>query len=123
MERSARNQTYFFLSFLVVAVPFAYAIIRAIQTSGADLRYLWMALASYAAASAVVAFVRVPQAPALGFGAAVLAAMLTGYLLGARGAAGITIVAMSFALCWVASYMLRVRSRTSVQEPASIGPT
>jgi hypothetical protein len=108
------KQILYLFSFLATAVPFAFGAIRAVQTRGADLRYLWMALASYIAAAAVVAIVHTRQAPALGFGAAALVAMLTGYLLGARGAVGIAIVAMSFALCWVAGYVLRVRARPAV---------
>jgi hypothetical protein len=118
MRRSLRQQGIYILSFLVAAVPFAFALIRAAQT-GSDFRYVWMAVASFMGYAAVIAMGKAraegPNASrgvsVAAFAAATLLAGLTGYLLGARSPAGILIVSIAFALCWAASYALNTLSR------------
>ena len=53
MKRSAHEQLIRALAFIFVAMPFAFASVRAIQT-GNDLRYFWVAGASLFGALAVM---------------------------------------------------------------------
>ena len=102
------------LAFLCALAPFAFGTIRAIQT-GNDLRMLWMAFASGVGAVAVLALGnargRKPGAgrqAAATFVIATLLAGATAYLLGARAAPGIWLVAMVLAVFWAASGALLV---------------
>jgi len=106
------------LSFVFAAIPFAFALIRAIKT-GTDFRYLWMAVAAFVAAAAFVAIERarsrqrdVTTSMPLGvFLVVALVAALTGYLLGARSSVGVWVVSVGFAFCWALSYMVYPFSR------------
>lgn len=106
------------LSFVLAAVPFAFALIRAIKT-GDDFRYLWMAVASFAAAAAFVAIEKergrrrdVTTSMPLGvFIIVAVVAALTGYLLGARSSVGVWLVSVGFAFCWALGYVLYPFSR------------
>src|SRR4029453_2979315 len=53
MTRSNRNWRIYWVSILFAAVPFAFAVVRAIRT-GDDFRYLWVALASLMSALVVM---------------------------------------------------------------------
>ena len=118
MRRSPRKRLFYFLSILFAAVPFAFALLRAFRT-GSDLRFLWMAFASFLGA-AVVAAVRKTRSrkpkgvlalSALVLIIATLLAGLVASLLGAKSIAGVGIVALAFGLCWAASYALNALSR------------
>jgi len=106
------------LSFVLAAVPFAFALIRAIKT-GTDFRYLWMAVAAFIAAAAFVAIEKergrrrnVTTSMPLGvFLIVTVVAALTGYLLGARSSVGVWVVSIGFAFCWALSYMAYPFSR------------
>jgi hypothetical protein len=101
------------LSFVLAAVPFAFALIRAIKT-GTDFRYLWMAVASFVAAAAFVAIENVrsrrrevtTSMPLGVFVVVAVVAALTGYLLGARSSLGVWMVSVGFAFCWALSYIV-----------------
>lgn len=97
--------------------PFAFALIRYRQT-GADLRMLWMALASLVGAAALIAIDRSRnQRLSAGIGSALmlsittLLAGLTAMLLGATAPAGVWGVAIVFGICWTISYALGARTR------------
>jgi hypothetical protein len=96
MKRSARGRGLQVLSIALAALPFAFALIRAIETGGQDLRDIWVALAALGGATAVVAAAglhrRRLNALAALFAAmfvsatllALLAALSLGTILGAR---------------------------------------
>jgi len=99
------------VSFVFAAVPFGFALIRAIKT-GSDFRYLWMAVASFVAAAAFVAIEKArtrrqdpTTSKTIGVFVVVAAvAALTGYLSGARSSVGVWMVSVGFAFCWALSY-------------------
>jgi energy-converting hydrogenase Eha subunit A len=106
------------LSFVLAAIPFAFALIRAIKT-GTDFRYLWMAVASFIAAAVFGVIEKergrrrdVTTSMPLGvFVIVAVVAALTGYLLGARSSVGVWMVSVGFAFCWALSYMVYPFSR------------
>ena len=114
MRRSPREQRMYVLSIAFAAAPFAFGLIRLVNT-GSDLRMLWMALASCLGAFAVrsigKARSRKPSAvlawAAVTFVIATLFAGVTAFLLGATAGPGASAVACVFGLCWAASYALR----------------
>jgi len=118
MRRSPRERLIYFLAILFAVVPFAFALLRALRT-GYDLRFLWMVLASFLGAAAVVAVGRTRSRRAgsvlaLSGLVLVIGTLLAGFvafLLGAKSVAGAGIVAFAFALCWAASYALNALSR------------
>lgn len=101
------------IAMFVAAVPFAFAVIRAIRT-GSDVRYVWVALASLAGAAAVQTAGRsYGRTPALAvavaaavFVAATVSAVSAALLMGTRLGPGILIVAASFGMCFAASCLL-----------------
>jgi hypothetical protein len=118
MRRSPRERLIYLLAILFAAVPFAFGLVRALRT-GYDLRYLWMALASFLGAAVVIAVGKtLSEKPkgllalsALVLVVATLLAGLVAFLLGAKSVAGAGIVAFAFGLCCTASYALNALSR------------
>jgi hypothetical protein len=116
MRRSARQRLIYLIAILFAAIPFAFGLIRALQT-GTDFRYLWVAIVSFVSAAAVMAIGNVRnREPTVTLPAAVLViatldAAATAYLLGARSAPAVLVVALAFALCWSASCALYAISR------------
>jgi hypothetical protein len=118
MKRSLQEQGLHLVSILFAAIPFAFALVRAVRT-GYGLRYLWMAVASLLGATAVLAVgkarSRKPNVVlALAAGALVIATLLAGWaplLLEARAAPGIWVVAFGFGLCCAVSRALDTFSR------------
>jgi hypothetical protein len=110
------------LSLLVAAVPFGFALLRAVRT-GTDLRYLWMALSAFSGATIVMGIGRassrgLSKALALSvvaLGVAVLAAAWTASLLGTVAGPGMWVVASAFGLCSAMSHALRTLAR--VRQP------
>src|SRR5258708_1916745 len=110
MKRSHRDWRIHGISILFAAVPFAFALVRAIRT-GHDFRYLWVALASLLGASAVMAIGKTDNrrpnsAAALSAGVFVFAtlfAMLAAWLLGTRVGPGSLVVGSVFGFCCAAS--------------------
>ena len=119
MRRSPRERLLCFLAILFAAIPFAFGLIRAVST-GYDVRYLWMALASLLGAVMAVRTTRnrkptgvlAASAPVLII--ATVFAGLAAFLLGARSVAAAGIVAFAFGFCWVASYALNALSRPRI---------
>jgi hypothetical protein len=109
---------FFFLSLFFAATPIAFALIRAFST-GYDLRYMWMAFASFLGAAVVMAVGRSRNqkpigGPALSVLVLVIATALAGFaafLLGAKSVVAAGIVAFAFGFCWAASYALYALSR------------
>lgn len=115
MPRSLREQSFGALSVLLAAAPFVAGLIRA--TNASDLRLLWMALAAFLG-SVLVRWLaggrgRGPDGSAavLTFVVAAALAGLTAYLLGARGAVGVWMVAVVLGLFLAASVAVRGLSR------------
>jgi hypothetical protein len=121
MRRSPRERLIYFLSFLFAATPFAFALLRAFRT-GYDLRFLWMAFASFLGAAAVMAVGKTRSRRLSGVLAlsglvlviATLLAGLTAFLLGAKSFVAAGMVAFAFGLCWAASYALNALSRPRI---------
>jgi heme A synthase len=115
MRRSPRERLLYFLSILFAVIPFAFGLIRAAST-GYDVRYLWMALASLLGAVIAVRAARNPKptgvlAPsALVLVIATLLAGIAAFLLGAKSVAAAGIVAFAFGFCWAASSALHALS-------------
>jgi hypothetical protein len=120
-RRSPRERLLYFLSILFAATPFAFALIRAFST-GYDLRFLWMAFASFVGAAVVMAVgkargrepMRVLVPSALVLIIATLVAGLAAFLLGAKSVVAAGIVAFAFGFCWAASYALYTLSRPRI---------
>ena len=113
MMRTPRQRAARGVSLLLAAAPIGFALMAAFS-GRRDLRMLWMAVASFIGASAVVLIGRrrrpAPRAiVAQAAGALVVAMLLAGwtaYRLGATAAAGIWPVAFVLSFCWAASYAL-----------------
>jgi predicted neutral ceramidase superfamily lipid hydrolase len=115
MRRSPRERLIYLIAILVAAVPFAFGLIRALQT-GTDFRYLWVAIASFIAATGVIAAwnarIRTPLSLAsVVLIIATLVAAAMAFLLGARSAPAVLVVALAFGLCSAASSALYTLSR------------
>jgi hypothetical protein len=104
------------LAFLFAAAPFAFALIRLVQT-GTDARYVLVALASSGGAALAMAltrpvtrsrFVRVAMAA---FVSATVLAVVAALLLGTRLGPGILVVAVSFGFCFAAGCAVHARTR------------
>ena len=118
MQFTIRERGIYLLSVLFGAAPFVLAFVRAVQT-GHDLRLLWMALASFVGATAVVAVAKAGSRKpsvvvARSAGTFVVATLLAGsaaLLLGATAAPAIWAVASVFGLCCTVSRTLDTFSR------------
>ena len=121
MRRAPREQLMFFLSILFAVTPFAFALIRAFST-GYDLRYLWVALASFLGAAVVMSVGKSRSGKSKGLLAlsamvlvvATLLAGLAAFLLGAKSVVGAGTVALAFGLCCAASSALYALSRPRI---------
>jgi hypothetical protein len=118
MKQTLQNRWYYALSICAMAVPFAFALIRAAQT-GDDFRYLWVALASLPGALVTLAVgsaytgrrIAVVALAAGVFVISTLLAVLMALLLGTTFGPGIIIVGSAFGFCFAASALLLVLSR------------
>jgi len=97
------------LAILFGAMPFAFGLIRAIET-GTDVRYVWVALAAMAGGMLAIARARrsrLALAPATMAAAVFLAsaALATGagVLVGTNFGPGLLVVAAGFAICYAAA--------------------
>ena len=106
------------LSIFFAAVPFAFALVRAVRT-GYDLRYFWVALASLLGAVATIAVagahVRRPIAfltlAAGVFVIATLLAVFAALLIGTTLGLGIIAVAVGFGFCFAVGALLHILAR------------
>ena len=95
------------LSMVFAAVPFAFALIRAVQT-GDDLRYLWVAIAGVCGAVATLWVAgpddtspkRASVLSAVVFAVATLLGTLTAVLLGTKLGPAVVIVSAAFGVCF-----------------------
>ncbi len=103
-------------SVALTATPVAFGVLRALQTTGNDFRYLLTALASVAVAAVIVrrgahgapgtmpSFAR----SLFALGAGTLTAAAVAFGLGARSAPAIWVVAFAFSLCATGGFALGV---------------
>jgi hypothetical protein len=104
-------------STLAAAVPFAFALIRAL-TTGSDVRYLWVALASLVGAAVTATVVgglrsnarRLIAAPAI-FVFATFMAVAAALVIGTRLGLGILIVGAAFGFWFAVAGHLYLRAR------------
>jgi hypothetical protein len=109
------------VSILFGAVPFAFALIRAVRT-GNDLRYLWVALAAMLSAIIVMevgtAYRRhrstLVVLSLVAFVAATLVATAAGLVLGGRLGLGVLVVAFGCGFCSASSCALHAFMRPPV---------
>ena len=117
----SRHAGLWVLSMVFAAVPFAFALIRAVQT-GDVLRYLWVAIAGLCGAIAT-AWVAGPDgtSPKAGvvlsavvFAVATVLGVLTAVLLGTRLGPAVVIVGAGFGFCFAvgAAMYMRASRRT-----------
>lgn len=123
MPNSRRSRLLLVASVFFAMVPVAFGVIRAVST-GADLRYLWLAAAAIigsmtvmplgrrASGRAVVSVPRVLGAVAAGATCAGLVAIV----MGAKAGPGIAIVAIAFGLCTGASAMFATLAKRNPHE-------
>jgi hypothetical protein len=102
------------LAILFAALPFGFALIRAVNT-GYDLRYLWVALASLLGATIVMKLRRNGGRAGLvlasaAFFMSTLLAVVMALLLGTRLGPGIIVVASAFGFCSAVGWWLYLRS-------------
>jgi hypothetical protein len=98
------------LAVLAAATPFAFGLIRLIQT-GSDGRYLVVAAGAFVGAAAVIRFARQKAAGAAAavFAITAVLAVVVAMLLGTRLGLGILVVAASFGVCFAAAAWFYVR--------------
>jgi hypothetical protein len=113
VHATARNRRLRALSIFFGAVPFAFALLRAV-TTGTDFRYLWVALASLCGAAAVIAVARRSSrrrgfvVPAGVFVLATTSAAVAAMLLGTRLGPGLLVVASAFGFCLAVGAALHI---------------
>jgi hypothetical protein len=106
------------LSAALAFAPFAFGMIRAIQTDARDLRYLWVAFAAFAGAMARMVLARRQRTPlprlALAAGIFVtssLFAALAAWALGTTIGPAMLVVSAAFGFCFAASTFIRMPVR------------
>ena len=98
------------------AMPFAFALIRFVQT-GTDARYVVVALASACGAAMAMRLARpVGRTRSLGvasavFGISTVFAVIGAMLLGTRLGPGLLVVAAAFGFCFAVASALHARTR------------
>lgn len=118
MKRVPQSRRLFALSIFVAAVPFVFALVRAVRT-GYDLRYFWVALASLLGAVATMAVgrahVRRPIAVvAIVAGVFVIATLLAVFaalLIGTTLGLGMIAVGAAFGFCFAVGALLLILAR------------
>ena len=100
-------------AYAAVAVPFAFGVLR-YATTGNDLRYVWMVIATFAAAEMVIrvggrsgALQRPALLAAVVLVVATAVAFGAGYVVGARNTVSMLIVSLSFGGCFAVGALLR----------------
>ena len=103
------------LSAALAFAPFAFGMIRAIETDAKDLRYIWVALAAFVGAMFRMALARRQRVPlprgALAAGIFVTSsafAALAAWALGTAVGPAMLIVSAAFGFCFAASTFIRM---------------
>lgn len=109
------------LGWVVVAIPFIFAVLRAIS-SGTDFRFAWVALAAAAAAWTALVYRDRDARPGttkfvIALIASTVAGSLTGFASGARSIPAVLVVGIGFAICEAGGLTLVYRARTQAQRP------
>ena len=107
------------LSIIFAAVPFVFALVRAVRT-GSDLRYFWLASASLIGAVVITAVGRSHAANtrstgllSLGvFVVATLFAVVAALLIGTRMGAGVLVVGSGFGFCFALANLFQMSARS-----------
>jgi len=115
MKRPPPDWRLYALSTCFAALPFAFALFRAVET-GDDFRYLWGALACLCGATAIMAVAgrtRLGSMAAVAVSAGVfiiatLFAVLAALLLGTTLGLGILVVASAFGFCFAVGSLLYI---------------
>lgn len=118
MKQARQSRRLFALSIFAAAVPFAFALVRAVRT-GNDLRYFWVALASLLGAMATVAFGRAHLRSSIAlialvagvFVIAALVAVFAASLIGTTPGLGIITVAAAFGFCFAVGALFHLLAR------------
>lgn len=106
------------VAIVCAATPFAFGLIRAV-TTGYDVRYLWLALASLGGATAVIAAAR-PSArrartaiavSAGVFVVATLCAIVVALLMGTTLGPGLLVVGAAFGFCFAVGSLFHLLER------------
>jgi hypothetical protein len=98
--------------------PFAFALMRSVETDGRDLRYLWLACAAFIGAMARMALAarsggRRMTRGTLAVGVlfmSMLSAVFAAFMLDMAMSAPLFLVSGGFGICFAASTFLRMRS-------------
>ena len=113
------------LAVIFAALPFAFGMIRALKT-GADVRYVWVALAGMFGGMMATAVARgyrsnlyLPALIAAVFVTSGMLAVFAALLLGTRLGPGILVVAASFASCFAASSLSSALARRNAERPGA----
>ncbi|HEY0528416.1 MAG TPA: hypothetical protein VGD02_06280 [Gemmatimonadaceae bacterium] len=118
MPRSAKARVQYAIATFLAAAPIGAGLIRLAQTR-TDFRYIWLAIASYAGAYAVMRVGQTQAVTARGLFwlmliaslVATLVDVLLGRLLGAHAMIGVWLVAVVFALFSATSQLFEKLSR------------
>jgi hypothetical protein len=118
MKRVLQSRRLFLLSVFFAAVPFAFALVRAVRTRY-DLRYFWVALASLLGAMATIAVGKAHMRRPLAFVAlvagvfviATLLAVFAALLIGTTLGLGIITVGIGFGFCFAVGALLHILAR------------
>jgi len=120
MKRSLNGWLFHALALVCAAVPFAFALLRAVRT-GNDFRYFWVALGALCGAAATMAVARrdgrtwnaaVVLSVAV-FLVATLLAVSAALLIGTTLGPGILVVGAGFGFCFAAGCLLHIRALSS----------
>jgi len=118
MKRVLQSRRLFLLSVFFAAVPFAFALVRAVRTAY-DLRYFWVALASLLGAMATIAVGKAHMRRPIAFVAlvagvfviATLLAVFAALLIGTTLGLGIIVVGVGFGFCFAVGALLHILAR------------
>jgi hypothetical protein len=105
MKRTSKEMLFLVVGILLVAAPFAFGLLRAINT-GTDWRYLWVALGAFIGSAVIIAIGRARSTASVTIGNAfsallvsTLAAVLAAKYIGNTRSTATWIVSFAFAFC------------------------
>lgn len=118
MKRSSRELLFLIVGLLLIAAPFAFGLLRALET-GTDWRYLWVAISAFVASSVVIAIGKSQSKTSTVTVGVAVTALLTATVAAVLGAkflantqsAAAWIVAFAFAFCTTVGVVLYLVSK------------